>query len=128
MTDLKTSGISVDTLSFATHQQSDQKIVLLEMKPTKKLLVLILELAFVLLVIKMKPSAYHSGETEADNSQTPWWLIRQLQDITNLNFVHDICARENSVKSSSGSFWSKEDNALIIDWANDQFPFGPLTT
>lgn len=72
----------------------------------------------------MKPSAYHSGETEADNSQTPWWLIRQLQDITNLNFVHDICARENSVKSSSGSFWSKEDNALIIDWANDQFPFG----
>lgn len=58
--------------------------------------------------------AYHSGESEADNSQTPQWLINQLQDIVNIKIIHDVCARENSAKAES--YWTKEDDALIMNW------------
>ena len=62
-------------------------------------------------------NAYHSKSTEADNSQTPWWIIRQLQHVANVNIVHDVCATEISSKAGV-CFWSKETNALSLDWAN----------
>ena len=64
---------------------------------------------------KLQSNAYHSGDSEADNSQTPQWLINQIQDIANVNFVHDVCARENSAKAGA-SFWTKELDALKQDW------------
>lgn len=58
--------------------------------------------------------AYHSGESEADNSQTPQWLINQLQEIVNIEIIHDVCARENSAKAKS--YWTKDDDALSQHW------------
>lgn len=58
--------------------------------------------------------AYHSGESEADNSQTPWWLVRQLEQVVNVEFIHDVCAKENSAKAEN--YWTKEDDALSIPW------------
>ncbi len=58
--------------------------------------------------------AYHSGESEADNSQTPQWLIRQLQDVTGVDISHDVCARKNSAKADS--YWTKDDDALKLNW------------
>jgi len=60
--------------------------------------------------------AYHSGESEADNSMTPRWLINQLESVVNVNIMHDVCATEKSAVSKS--FWSKEDNALDKNWAD----------
>ena len=62
----------------------------------------------------MNNKAYHAGETEADNSMTPRWLINQLQDVTNVNIIHDVCATDTSAVSQS--FWNKEKDALIQDW------------
>tara|TARA_R110000744_G_scaffold380568_1_gene503228 strand:+ start:10973 stop:11560 length:588 start_codon:yes stop_codon:yes gene_type:complete len=63
----------------------------------------------------MVAKAYHSGDKEADNSQTPWWLIRQLQDIVNVKFIIDACARENSAKASD--WYTAEDDALKQCWS-----------
>ena len=58
--------------------------------------------------------AYHSGESEADNSQTPQWLINQLQDVVNLEIIFDVCARPNSAKADN--FFTKDHDALAQDW------------
>lgn len=58
--------------------------------------------------------AYHSKGSEADNSQTPWWVINQIQDVANVKIVHDVCA--TSISKKADSFWSKEDNALSYSW------------
>ena len=60
--------------------------------------------------------AYHSKSTEADNSQTPLWVIRQIQAVANISIVHDVCATEISSKAGA-CYWSKEDDALSLDWA-----------
>ena len=64
---------------------------------------------------KMTAKSYHSGNSEADNSQTPWWIVRQIQAVANVSIVHDVCAKENSSKAF-GSYWSAEDDALSLDW------------
>lgn len=58
--------------------------------------------------------AYHSKDSEADNSQTPWWVIRQIQVIANVDIVHDVCATDISKKAKT--FWSKENDSLSINW------------
>lgn len=58
--------------------------------------------------------AYHSGDSEADNSQTPWWIIKQIQSIANVEIIHDVCATELSKKSDN--YWSKEDDSLSLPW------------
>lgn len=62
----------------------------------------------------MKSTAYHSGESEADNSQTPPWLINQLPDVVGVDITHDVCAKANSAKARS--WWTKEDDALKKSW------------
>lgn len=64
----------------------------------------------------MENKAYHSGDSEADNSQTPQWAINQIQDVSNVQIVHDVCATKLSRKSLS--YWDKEDDALSCDWIN----------
>jgi phage N-6-adenine-methyltransferase len=59
-------------------------------------------------------SAYNSNDIEADNSQTPWWIIHQLEDVANINIVHDVAARANSRKAAT--YWDKKSNALTKDW------------
>lgn len=63
---------------------------------------------------KLQSNAYHSGDSEADNSQTPQWLINQIQSVANVEFVLDVCARENSAKAKR--FWSKEDDCFKQNW------------
>lgn len=63
----------------------------------------------------MVAKAYHSSDKEADNSQTPWWIIKQLEVVVNVNIVHDVCAKAESRKADS--FWCKEDDALERDWS-----------
>ena len=58
----------------------------------------------------MVAKAYHSGDSEADNSQTPWWIIKQIQDIANVNIVFDVCATALSAKSDD--WWEKEDDCI----------------
>lgn len=67
----------------------------------------------------MNNKAYHSKKSEADNSQTPWWLIRQIQEVANVDIIHDVCAKDNSKKADS--YWSESDNALNIDWSQKFF-------
>ena len=69
---------------------------------------------------QLNAKAYHSGGSEADNSQTPWWVVRQIQKVANVGIVHDVCAKENSDKSF-GSYWSAEDDALSIDWFKEGY-------
>ena len=59
--------------------------------------------------------AYHSGDSEADNSQTPQWVINQIQDIANLNIIFDVCATAYSAKSEF--YYDKGDDALAQDWS-----------
>lgn len=63
---------------------------------------------------KNTSKAYHSGESEADNSQTPWWVIRQIQVVANIEIVHDVCAQKTSAKADN--YWSVEDDALTQHW------------
>lgn len=65
--------------------------------------------------------AYHSSDSEADNSQTPWWVIRQIQAVANVEIIHDVCATNLSKKSPS--YWTKEDDALSASWIN-AYSFG----
>ena len=62
----------------------------------------------------MVAKAYHSGDSEADNSQTPWWVIYQIQAVANVRIIHDVCA--TSVSTKSASYWDKSDNALTQSW------------
>ena len=62
----------------------------------------------------MKANAYHSGDSEADNSQTPWWVVSQIQSVSNVIIGHDVCATASSAKSIS--YWTKDDDSLKIDW------------
>ena len=62
----------------------------------------------------MNNKAYHAGESEADNSMTPRWLINQLQDVINVNIIHDVCATPSSAVNFS--FWTKENDALKQNW------------
>tara|TARA_R110002049_G_scaffold225946_4_gene397906 strand:+ start:3536 stop:4123 length:588 start_codon:yes stop_codon:yes gene_type:complete len=64
----------------------------------------------------MVAKAYHSGDKEADNSQTPWWIIRQLEAVINLDIIIDVCARENSAKASD--WYTAEDDALKQCWSS----------
>lgn len=64
---------------------------------------------------QMSASAYHAGDSEADNSQTPQWIVNQLQSLANVNIVHDVCATKESAKADS--YWCKEDDALSQDWS-----------
>ncbi len=60
--------------------------------------------------------AFNSDDTEADNSQTPSWLVDQLELVANLHFVHDVCARANSRKAPT--YWDKKANALKKSWGS----------
>lgn len=62
----------------------------------------------------MENKAYHSGDSEADNSQTPWWIIKQIQDIANVHVIFDVCATPRSAKAAS--YFTKEDDALTRSW------------
>ena len=59
--------------------------------------------------------AYHSSDSEADNSQTPWWLIKQLQEVVNVEIIFDVCAKENSAKASD--YYTIENDALKQCWS-----------
>lgn len=65
---------------------------------------------------KLNPSAYHAGESEADNSQTPDWLIERLQEAVNVQIIHDVCATDESTKNRS-SYWTIENDALQQNWS-----------
>ncbi len=58
--------------------------------------------------------AYHSGDSEADNSQTPQWAINQIQEVANVKIVHDVCATDISAKADS--WWTKDHDALKQWW------------
>ena len=59
--------------------------------------------------------AYHSKESEADNSQTAWWIVHQIEDVANVNIIHDVCAKANSRKADT--YWDKKADAISKDWA-----------
>jgi len=75
--------------------------------------------------VKNLSKAYHSGESEADNSQTPWWVIRQIQDVANAEIIHDVCATKESAKAQT--YWGKDDDSLSIkcwlEWRGYHEPF-----
>ena len=56
--------------------------------------------------------AYHSSDSEADNSQTPIWVINQIQSVANVEIIHDVCATAISAKADN--YWTKEDNAFFF--------------
>ena len=58
--------------------------------------------------------AYHSGDSEADNSRTQKWIIKQIQEVANVDIMHDVCATKES--KVHDSFWSKKDDALTQRW------------
>lgn len=60
-------------------------------------------------------TAYHSKDSEADNAQTPWWIISQIQEVANVNIINDVCAKKESAKANY--WWDKEDDALNKNWA-----------
>lgn len=59
-------------------------------------------------------AAFNTTDTEADNSQTPYWLVNQLESVANVHFIHDVCARSNSKKAPT--YWDKKSNALKKSW------------
>lgn len=63
----------------------------------------------------MVAKAYHSGDSEADNSQTPWWIIRQIQDVANVKIKFDVCAEPRTAKAPK--YFTKEDDALSRPWS-----------
>ena len=71
--------------------------------------------------MKLESKAYHSGESEADNSMTPKWLVSQLEGLANVIITHDVCATELTAQAMN--HWCKEDDALSKDWFK-QFSFG----
>jgi len=66
---------------------------------------------------KTMNSAYHGKESEADNSQTPPYIIDQIQRLTNATIVLDVCATTLSAKAPK--FYTKKDDAMNQDWAGD---------
>ncbi len=70
----------------------------------------------------MQATAYHSKESEADNSQTPAWMIDQIQRLTNATIILDVCATDLSAKAPK--FYTKEDDAMKQDWAGDIYKQG----
>ena len=61
-------------------------------------------------------------EAIRDTLQTPWPIFHRIQQVTGLQFQHDVCAAKATAKCSS--FWHRGHNALSKRWA-DYFP--PLT-
>jgi len=64
---------------------------------------------------KSLASSFNSNDREADNSQTPEWIIRQIQDVANIEIAHDVCARKNSAKAKS--YWTQKDDAFTQNWS-----------
>lgn len=51
---------------------------------------------------------------DTDMWETPRWLVRQLEDLLGVTFVHDICATAENAKCPS--YWTEDDDALSQDW------------
>jgi len=66
----------------------------------------------------MDSTAYHSNKIDADDANTPWWSVNQIQSVANVFIEHDVCATESSAKAVT--HWNKDDNALKKDWAKSQ--------
>lgn len=62
----------------------------------------------------MENKAYHSGDSEADNSMTPTWVVKRIQDVTGLTLVHDVCASELTARCES--HWNVNDDCLTRGW------------
>lgn len=68
---------------------------------------------------ELNSKAYHSGKAEADNSATPWWILRQVCDVANVIVSCDMAATAKTAKADC--FFTKEDDALLHSWANAYF-------
>lgn len=62
----------------------------------------------------MNPKAYDSKTENKDYAQTPWWVIKQIQGVSNYQIAHDVCASPETAKHKK--FWTESDNCLTKDW------------
>lgn len=65
------------------------------------------------------------AESERDCSQTPWWLVRQLEALTGYTFMLDVAARFATKKAPYYYGFDREeapvlaDDCLKADWGKD---------
>ncbi len=64
--------------------------------------------------------AYTKSNTppgQGDKRAIPWHDFARIQDETGVIFIRDVCAEAHTTKVI-GSYWTKKDDALSIDWAS----------
>lgn len=84
--------------------------------------------------------AYSESTTpkdDKDEQSTPQWLVRRVEQVTDLTFDHDVCASHENHKCRT--YWTKEDDCLsmenwntptcsIVFWMNPPYSMLPMFT